>query len=157
MRSRPGTPLIDRLYAGLDRSQGEDGCWEWMHATDQHGYGVIRVDGKNHRPHRKLWEIEVGPIPEGKHLCHHCDNPRCSNPKHLFIGGQRENLRDASEKGRTARGSRHGHAKLFERDIPIIRLMAENGWSNAEMARHYRVSTETIWGIVHRETWTHID
>jgi hypothetical protein len=128
-----------------------------MGAHDQHGYGIIRVDKRNQRVHRALWEIEVGPIPEKKHLCHHCDNPRCSNPRHLFVGGPRENLQDASRKGRTEHGSKHHAAKLWERDIPIIRLMANNGWSNAEMARHYRVSTETIWGIVHMETWLHVE
>ena len=155
MRKKPDVSWKDHIHHQLDKSS-EAGCWEWMNARDQHGYGVVRKDGRNQRVHRVLWELECGPIPPGIHLCHQCDNPACANPEHLFMGGQQENLRDASAKGRTARGDGHGSAKLYSRDIPLIRAMADGGWSYAEIARHYRVSGNAIKDIVTGVTWAHI-
>lgn len=154
--------VVARLMKNLDRSGGEDSCWNWMGALNantqspQHAYGVINVGGKAVRVHRLMWELDNGPIPKGKHICHRCDNARCANPKHLFLGNPRDNMADMRIKGRHAYGEGHGHAKLFERDIPVIRMMAANGWGPVEMAKHYRVSEATIRDIIDGVTWTHV-
>lgn len=90
-----------------------NGCWEWQGNTDNHGYGEIRGLGQR-RAHRLSWVIHRGPIPEGMDLLHHCDNPPCVNPEHLFPGTQGDNNRDRSLKGRSARGERSPHAKITE-------------------------------------------
>lgn len=94
-----GTPL-ERLDARVDRSGGPDACWPWMGARNEHGYGVLRVDGRNERTHRlALRREEPDPGPDIKVL-HSCDNPPCCNPSHLRYGSQGDNIMDAIERGR---------------------------------------------------------
>jgi hypothetical protein len=76
-----------------------DGCWE-RGGSDRHGYGLISIHNRQQLAHRYSWELHNGPIPTGINVCHHCDNPRCVRPDHLFLGTQKDNLRDMSAKGR---------------------------------------------------------
>lgn len=80
------------------------GCWPWQGLTDQHGYGLIGYDYGNVRAHRVAHEIFNGPIAPGLIICHHCDNPPCCNPQHLYAGTETDNSRDRVERGRTTRG-----------------------------------------------------
>lgn len=88
------------------RVQKTDSCWTWVGSLDGHGYGQIRASGPRDvtlmilRAHRYSYELHVGPIPEGLNVCHHCDNPRCVRPDHLFVGTARDNAIDMVRKGR---------------------------------------------------------
>ena len=77
----------------------DSGCWEWMGARNAQGYGFIWKDGSGY-VHRAAYELLVGPIPEGLIVCHHCDNPSCWNPEHLFAGTYKDNREDMIRKGR---------------------------------------------------------
>lgn len=79
-----------------------DGCWWWTANSDARGYGFLSTThgAAPQRAHRAAWELANGPIPDGMDVCHHCDNPSCVRPSHLFLGTARDNLRDASAKGR---------------------------------------------------------
>lgn len=91
-------PLADRL---LFRSVlTETGCREYTGWRNQSGYGRIKVAGKMPYAHRVAYEVWVGPVPEGLCVCHHCDNPACINPDHLFVGTATDNMRDMWAKGR---------------------------------------------------------
>lgn len=80
-----------------------DGCWPWAGATIHDGYGVISGRGTNLVATRLMMEFVSGePVPTGAVVCHTCDNPRCVNPKHLWIGSRRDNLRDMVAKRRHA-------------------------------------------------------
>ena len=77
----------------------DSGCWEW-NATLRNGYGALKVEKKTCGAHRVSWMIHNGNIPSGVCICHRCDNPKCVNPAHLFMGTHSDNMKDAYEKGR---------------------------------------------------------
>ena len=88
----------------------ETGCWEWGKGTSSYGYGcVFRNKIESGRvAHRLSYVIFVAPIPKGLFVCHHCDNPKCINPKHLFLGTAKDNSEDMVSKGRGRNGSLPG-------------------------------------------------
>lgn len=75
-------------------------CWIWTRAKARFGYGVSRIDGRIHSTHRVSWAMAYGDIPAGLNVLHHCDNPPCVRPDHLFVGTQRDNSLDMWSKGR---------------------------------------------------------
>ena len=88
------------------------GCWLWMGAVNQNGYGTWSGD----KAHRISWRLHQGEIPKGMCVLHKCDVRVCVNPQHLFIGTIADNNRDAINKGRVVYpGERHGSAKLTNR------------------------------------------
>ena len=91
-RGRKPTPK-DQLWERLDKSSA---CWTWTGKRYPTGYGRF---GK-HYAHRVAYELAYGPIPEGMHVCHSCDNPPCCNPAHLWIGTPKDNMQDRERKGR---------------------------------------------------------
>ena len=96
---RPVRPVADRLWERVDRS-GD--CWLWTGAITGVGYGHIYADGRLAYTHRLAYELTYGPIPEGLFVCHHCDNPPCCRPEHLFLGTAQDNQSDMAAKGRAS-------------------------------------------------------
>ena len=76
------------------------GCWEWSANKNDAGYGRFWICRKGVRAHRFSLELHKGKIPEGMFVCHHCDNPGCVKPDHLFVGTQSDNMHDMQSKGR---------------------------------------------------------
>lgn len=170
--------FVAAFWSRVDKSPGlgpEGECWPWTGTRNQNGYGVVTVDGTRQRAHRVAWAITNGPIPEGLHACHHCDNPPCCNPAHLFLGTPGDNMADMNAKGRHApgtttgdrngmrarpdsvpRGSHNGSAKLTEADIPEIRAALARRELQSVVARRYGVSEPTIARIRKGENWRHV-
>lgn len=96
-------PVEPRLWAKIDASSGASSCWPWTATRMKTGYGMISVAGKGRKATRVVWEVVFGPIPEGFHVLHRCDNPPCCNPAHLFLGTHVDNMADKRAKGRQAR------------------------------------------------------
>lgn len=91
-----------RFEAQIKKGEGE-ACWEWQGALDTGGYGMVGIgSGPGHsvKAHRLSYALFVGPIQEGLLVCHHCDNPKCVRPDHLFTGTHKDNSRDMLQKGR---------------------------------------------------------
>jgi hypothetical protein len=149
----------------------DDECWLWQRCTDQREYGFFGFGRKQYRAHRIAWILTYGAIPEGLLICHHCDNPPCVNPKHLFLGTSLDNNHDRDRKGRfrplrgslngntpqtAARGEATGGSKLIVEQVLEIRRRHRNGNTAKSLAPLFGVSERAIGQIVHRETWTHI-
>ncbi len=97
-RSRP---VAERFWSKVVKT--DDGCWGWNGATTPFGYGRMTAGSRGAgllRAHRVSWELHYGPIPAGLLVLHHCDNPPCVRPNHLFLGTMLDNSRDAVAKGR---------------------------------------------------------
>lgn len=155
-----------RFDAFVDRSGGPDACWPWTGARDRAGYGRFGLGG--HRgptalAHRVAFAIEHQAAPAA--VCHHCDNPPCCNPRHLFGGTRGDNNRDAARKGRhglknqpwlAARGSTHGSAKLTEDQVVTIRRRYAAGEAGQRsLAREHGVTKRAIAKIVLGIGWKH--
>ncbi len=90
---------IARFWAKVDR-RSDDECWEWTAHIDNHGYGTFAAANKMALSHRVAFLIGHGVDPKGFCVCHKCDNRRCCNPAHLWLGTQRDNVIDGIQKGR---------------------------------------------------------
>ena len=149
-----------RFWEKVDKS-GD--CWEWAAGKVTRGYGAFSANGKQIGAHRFSYELAFGPIEKyGMHVCHHCDNPGCVNPAHLFLGTSQENSDDCKRKGRHShagggtRGEESPNAKLTEKQVIEIRRDYNDGSSLVFLAEKNSVSQSAIYGIVTRRNWKHI-
>ena len=162
---RDAKPLSTRLWSRVDMSEGSNGCWLWQGSVNINGYGQIRLEpvgnairGAKSTTHRVAWVLKHGPSPDGMNVCHRCDNPRCVNPAHLWLGTHAANLADMKSKGRAARGDRSGTAKLNSKKVLIIKRLLFLGHCNAvELSELLGVSATTIDSIRNQKSWRHID
>lgn len=154
--TRAMSPLL-RFWCQTARASG-DKCWNWIGHTTR-GYGMIGVNGKQRHAHRFSYERFVGPIPSGMVVCHRCDNRRCVNPRHLFVGTQKDNLGDCADKGRLGSSMR---PKLTREQVQEIRKeYTPSGRGNHlpkdrsldAFAKRYGVSPGTISSVVSRKSW----
>lgn len=132
-----------------------NGCWNWVGCTLKSGYGQIR-DGYSKIPvHRASFSVFVGDIPFGMFVCHKCDNKKCCNPDHLFVGTHQDNMDDKVNKGRQQRlgGELCGRHKLSSIDVIKIRSSKKTGYA---LAKEYDVDFGTIYAILKRKTWKNI-
>lgn len=148
---------VERFWS---RVHVTDGCWTWGAYRNTKGYGVVCISANGYRAyalaHRFSWAIANSDVPsDGMFICHHCDNPPCVNPAHLFLGTNDDNVLDCVKKGRIAIGEKNSRAILNESDVRDIRHMAKT-MSGVSIAAHYGVSTGAVYNIIHRVRWKHV-
>lgn len=97
-------PANERFWIKVDQPNA-NGCREWLASRDRNGYGRFRAEGCMISAHVWAWEDANGPVPDGLYVCHHCDNPPCTEVNHLFLGTAKDNQRDAAAKGRMRNGN----------------------------------------------------
>lgn len=148
-------------------------CWTWTGCKVAAGYGVIDLQHyefpeRSVLAHRLVYSICVEPIPEGLCVCHHCDNPSCVRPEHLFAGTNQANVADKLSKRRQARGqavrSNHAHlkgevvatAKLTAEVVMEMRRAEAAGESQANIAKRYGISVTQASTILTGKSWAHL-
>ena len=137
----------------------KDNCWDWNLFKDRDGYGKVTFNKKRISIHRASWIIHNGSIPEGLLVLHHCDNPSCSRPDHLFLGTTMDNKQDCISKRRLnpRQGENHPLSKLNEEQVVEIRNLLKNKILQKEIANKFNVAIETISDIKFKRTWKHIN
>ena len=131
-------------------------CWEWKGNCEKKGYGQVKIKGVTFKTHRLSWLLFNGGGLTSLDVLHRCDNPKCFNPNHLFLGTHAENNKDRDEKSRQARGVRIMTTKLDPVEVRTIRKLSAEGVSMASLARRFGVNFTTISAIVKRKTWKYI-
>lgn len=166
------------------RVQRSNTCWLWEGHLSSGYAGYVRFDTKRERAHRVAWTLHNGRIPPGKVICHNCpggDNSVCVNPKHLFVGTQKDNMLDRARKAnfgflksedslfshsdpvpnhkttyRGPLGEASKTAKLTEADVRSIRRLFAEGRTYESLAQQFGVSSATIGCAVQRKSWKHV-
>jgi hypothetical protein len=151
----------ERFWSKVEK--GPD-CWIWKGSAlkpPRHAYGQICAGGHQGKlllAHRVAYELLVGPIPDGMSVLHRCDNPRCVNPAHLFLGTQSENTKDAVTKNRWTQhgepGEENPSAVLTWPQVDSIRELYRKGDASlSELAQRFGVGKSTIHDIIHEVSW----
>lgn len=152
-------------------------CWEWQRPPEKNGYGITNINGSNFKAHRLSYYLSFGDIPKGLLVLHKCDNRKCINPNHLFIGTTQDNAIDMINKGRgkvecgenhwanrhpekVKRGETSGTSKLNNKIVNEIRSI---GYSHGGKLKTYRIlalqfniSETNIRRVLKRQIWQHI-
>lgn len=173
---------IERFWSKVQVGE-PDACWEWKTGKLKAGYGQFAqaITGYPLRSHRYSWELHFGKIPDGMSVCHHCDNPSCCNPAHLFLGTAADNAADKVLKGRQAkgysnqenrqrgdnhylrrhpekrlRGARNWNSKLTENLVSDLRRRYDAGATVAELVDGLNISTVAIRNAILGKTWQQV-
>lgn len=145
----------ERVWKRIDKRSPVE-CWEWQGAINSHGYGTIRQRCVSRGAHVVALESTGVVVPKGMQVCHHCDNRRCCNPQHLFVGTLQDNMADRDAKGRQARGVRIPRARLTEHSVSLIRLLLDLGVPGLRLAELFGVPQPTISAIKRGVGWKHV-
>lgn len=153
MRIRPiphaeAVQAAERFWKKV-KTNPETGCREWTGGVCKNGYGKFFLNGAMVSVHRFAVTVTSGEIGEGLYVCHKCDNPRCVNPEHLFLGTAKQNCQDMLSKGRRA----HWKAKLTLDDVMEIRTLHESGESATSLAEQFNISAGHASQIIRGKVW----
>jgi hypothetical protein len=154
----------ESFWARVSNSKEQyEGCWEWSGSCNTTGYGTVSWRGRVYTAHRvAAWLSGMVENPKAPtdtslkaYVLHKCDNRKCCNPNHLFLGNFSDNQLDAYKKYRRSqpKGSKHANAKLTHEQANIIRNLYKSGMTQIKLAEKFKVSQRAISLIVRRETY----
>jgi hypothetical protein len=137
------------------------GCFEvTSHPLHSNGYPLAYlpiIGGKGKKQmliHRYIWAKTHGPIPQGSHILHVCDNRLCINPAHLIIGSHQDNMTDKVRKGRQAKGETCGRSKLNEG--VVSQILKDHNSTHKALGLKFHISRSQVTRIKARQSWKHI-
>lgn len=138
-----------------------EGCWGWKGSFDKDGYPLLNsgANGKGfseRRGNRISWLIYKGKIPSGIKVLHNCDNPKCCNPDHLFLGTTQDNAQDMQRKGRATRGEKNPRHKLTEEDVKKIKHLLSIGVTGVRIAKDFSISNSRVSEIKKNKAWKYL-
>lgn len=150
-----------RFWQKIQVGSDPDDCWIWKGTLTPQGYGILVSIVGPHQvgllAHRISYYIKHRELSNDIFVCHHCDNPLCVNPTHLFLGDQQKNMSDKVEKMRQAFLEKHGRHILTCEQVQQIRVLHHFlGTPRETLATLYRVASSTIFSIVEGTNWKHL-
>ncbi len=150
-------PRLQAYILSNSIPEPNSGCWLWERGFGKDGYGQAYLNPRRrsigaHRVAFLAFRGDPGPLL----VLHRCDNRPCVNPDHLFLGTQADNMSDKTQKGRQARGARHGQAKLTDSIVRNIRSLVAGGRTQRSVARQMQVSETTVSRIMKGRDWNHV-
>ncbi|MFY4731338.1 HNH endonuclease [Nitrospira sp. BLG_2] len=139
--------FIERRFWG--KVEKSEGCWLWKAGVRRkdEGYGQFYLRGKPIAAHRVALMLSGYQLSDGDVVAHHCDNPPCVRPDHLFVTTNAGNTADRHSKGRTASHELNGNAKLTDRQVSDLREDSRRGMRVSDLAEKYGVSRTHVWRL----------
>lgn len=155
-----GRPIEDRFWEKVEKGKSGE-CWNWIGALSKGGYGNLGLGTTGTiYAHRFSYELAVGVIAKGMFVCHSCDNRKCVNPKHLWLGTAADNAADRNGKGRSRGGvplgEKHHCAKLNGTKVANIKARLANGEKQNGVAALFGVTPQTVFKIKQGKTWKYV-
>jgi hypothetical protein len=154
--------VATRFWKNVDKN-APNGCWEWQGCLNDSGYGILGRGGRkegNVRAHRLSFEMANGMTLQSHQIvCHKCDNRKCVNPDHLFLGTRKDNNQDMWRKGRGKirqthkRGQQNNNAKLDWEKVKEIRRLSAEGYSQRQIGKMFNIDHSQVGHIVKGEQW----
>lgn len=154
-------PIEVRFWPRVIKSDDPDKCWGWKGFKCPFGYGRVSRGGRNGGwfilAHRLSWILANGELADDICVLHKCDNPACTNPKHLFLGTRQDNNRDMVSKGRNQKGECSGRSKLTAAAVTEIVRRARSGELQRLIAKDFGIGRSYIPNLVSGRTWKHLN
>ena len=144
----------------------QSGCWEWRGAKNENNYGVLGIGRRREgliKAHRCSYQIfRFVELVKDELVCHKCDNPSCVNPKHLFIGSNKDNVHDMMKKGRNSlppihNGKANKQAKIDENKVRELFYLNAQGLSSRKIASKLGISKTTVLNVLNGNIWKHVN
>ena len=155
---KQGANVSDRLWTKVEK-RGPTDCWPFTGGLGSQGRGIISLGGKNIYASKAAWIVTHGPVNDGVWVLHTCDNGRCCNPAHLFLGTPQDNSADMDSKGRrvTLRGEQDPKSILTDQKVRQIRqLYKPRQFSQFKLAAMFGVRRTTIQSVLNGSNWAHV-